>query len=183
MTSAVENRPRLLAMDFVNSIEEPIRGVDERGHPYLSYSGAHVIAAFVAGMEKQSALSTPSEVSEPDQIGGVFARSPGMFEVSNPVADNIGGEGQYSYEVLKLAYDTSHEAAVCMGYPSVIEALEHLDELRATPSTGDAVREALDRLQVALADGDNIESLGVMVKSEDLRAVLSALNHGGSQHV
>lgn len=57
-------------------------------------------------------------------------------------------EGEYSYEVLKLGHEMSHEAATSMGYPSVTEALEHLSELRAAPPSADAAMvEALEGAQ------------------------------------
>lgn len=60
VVEAIENRPRLLGMDFVNSIEEPIRVSDERGNPHLHYSAAHVRDAFAAGMAKALTLVSRS---------------------------------------------------------------------------------------------------------------------------
>jgi hypothetical protein len=62
---AVENRPHLLAMAHINSVDDPICVVDERGNPHLRYSGGHVEEAFKAGMAKARALA-----AAPHEAGG-----------------------------------------------------------------------------------------------------------------
>lgn len=49
---------------------------------------------------------------------------------------------EYSLDVLQLGHAWTHADAQALGYPSILKALEHLEELREAPPTAEAVREA-----------------------------------------
>ena len=53
-----------LAAEYLSSIDDPVRHVDESGAPYLTYTGRQVIDAFKAG----AALRQPSSVSGADAV-------------------------------------------------------------------------------------------------------------------
>lgn len=52
------DRPHILALDHIASIEDPIRVTDDSGNPHLHYSAQHVKAAFLAGAAAQTTPAT-----------------------------------------------------------------------------------------------------------------------------
>lgn len=72
--------------------------------------------------------------------GEDFRRAAATLATLSPASHDSRPDLPGSPEAKIESYNTAHEDAVEMGYPSLTEALEHLGELRSTPAP-DALRE------------------------------------------
>jgi len=54
------DRPHILALDHIASIQDPIRVTDNSGNPHLHYSAQHVKAAFLAGAASLPPATDPA---------------------------------------------------------------------------------------------------------------------------
>jgi hypothetical protein len=52
---------RLLAAEYLGSIDDPIRSTNEQGVPFLSYTAMHVLKAFQAGAAITAAEALPRQ--------------------------------------------------------------------------------------------------------------------------
>ena len=70
------------------------------------------------------------------------------------------------------AYDYMHEIAVNLGYPSILEALEHLSELRSPSDDVKRLREALERIE-----GLDVFESGLYTAQSIARQALKETSH------
>ena len=159
------DRPHILALDHIASIQDPIRVTDNSGNPHLHYSAQHVKAAFLAGAASLPPATDPAMMTLPPEIADHILKI-GRVEWGQTHAHDADGHGAHIARSVRLTAEAFEQEGDQHMHGLWLEGTETVVAHTGTSPNAPATTQALVGMwnwfhdQAALAAAPTIPATG-----------------------